>query len=372
MEGFPLPTMITAVLCLLLIGATSADPVVVFRHGERGYPCIRVPSIVRTNSSLLAFAGTRCGAGDGCFPAGNVGKTLDHMDLVMKRSADGGRTWSDLRVLYSTTCDNRDHGTPAYDAVTGRVLLVTRGDNTLTWSLHSDDDGHTWSTPARVPLGPYNTTRPAPGTGLQLRAGGPRAGRLLFLAQLGSGAEADKGNVVYWTDDGGDTWAHAMNIVPGGQEAQVAQLSNGTLLLNARRGLEKGHEYDRLFATSADGGASWAPGVRRGGSLAATSCMGSFLASRYRAVGGASRTRLLYSHPASFTERSNGTVWVSEDEGATFTPRFQVSPANHSVPFAYSCLTETHKESKYGLLFETGADDCSGPSCRIMFTTLSL
>ena len=58
--------------------------VTVFRNGEHGYPCIRTPAIIKTNSSLLAFAGTRCGSGDGCNP--HDATTVDHMDTVMKLS----------------------------------------------------------------------------------------------------------------------------------------------------------------------------------------------------------------------------------------------------------------------------------------------
>ena len=60
-------------------------PVEVFISGEDGYHTYRIPAIIKAeDGSLLAFAeGRRGGQGD----SGDI-------DLVMKRSTDGGATWS--------------------------------------------------------------------------------------------------------------------------------------------------------------------------------------------------------------------------------------------------------------------------------------
>lgn len=66
---------------LVIAAAISAvvycDPVVfttpVFIHGEGGYPCIRIPAIIKTGSGkLLAFAECRTYTGDGCEPNSSV------------------------------------------------------------------------------------------------------------------------------------------------------------------------------------------------------------------------------------------------------------------------------------------------------------
>ena len=188
----------------------------------------------------------------------------------------------------------------------------------------------------------------------------------MFVAQNGTGY---CGDVVYFTDDGGINWNRSSTIIGEGNEAQIVELANGTLLLNARLGLEKGHDYDRQFSTSEDGGQTWSSPVRRS-DLAAASCMGSFLATS----NGHGKQVLLYSHPGSFIGRTNGTVWLSADEAKTFTPMLHVSPANASTPFAYSCMSPTHAEGVIGLAYETEAEaeGCHGPSCRIAFTTFAL
>ena len=48
----------------------SLKSVNVFRHGEGGFPCIRIPAITRCgpNGTLHAFAECRTMIGDGCIP----------------------------------------------------------------------------------------------------------------------------------------------------------------------------------------------------------------------------------------------------------------------------------------------------------------
>src|SRR5690606_26844903 len=61
----------------------------VFHAGREGYHTYRIPSLVTTRSgSLLAFAEGRASRHD---HASN--------DLVLKKSTDGGMTWSAVRTL---------------------------------------------------------------------------------------------------------------------------------------------------------------------------------------------------------------------------------------------------------------------------------
>jgi hypothetical protein len=52
------------------------------RTERMAFPCIRVLSVIRTNTVPLAFAGTRGATGGGGHPHGSV-QTVDHMDLVL-------------------------------------------------------------------------------------------------------------------------------------------------------------------------------------------------------------------------------------------------------------------------------------------------
>src|SRR5688572_1473593 len=71
-----------------------------FKAGDDGYACYRIPAIVTTTKgTVLAFAEARK---NNCGDAGDI-------DLVVKRSSDNGKTWSNLAVVWSdgeNTCGN--------------------------------------------------------------------------------------------------------------------------------------------------------------------------------------------------------------------------------------------------------------------------
>jgi|APHM01.1.fsa_nt_gi hypothetical protein len=76
----------------------------VFVSGEDGYPTYRIPALLTTTEgTLLAF----CEGRDG----GDRGPT----DLLVKRSTDGGRTWSEQQVVYSEGDLTISNPTPVLD-----------------------------------------------------------------------------------------------------------------------------------------------------------------------------------------------------------------------------------------------------------------
>ena len=79
----------------------------VYTSGDAGYHTFRIPAVIATGKgTLLAFAeARRAGAGD----AGDI-------DLVVKRSVDGGTSWSALQVVgdngpntFGNPCPVLDH-----------------------------------------------------------------------------------------------------------------------------------------------------------------------------------------------------------------------------------------------------------------------
>ena len=76
------------------------DEQVVFRSGGEGYHTFRIPSLLTTpKGTLLAFSeGRRLAGGD----SGAI-------DLVVKRSEDGGDTWSAPQVVWR----DRDNTCPS-------------------------------------------------------------------------------------------------------------------------------------------------------------------------------------------------------------------------------------------------------------------
>src|SRR5262245_6882535 len=95
-------TRLVIAVVLLGLPVTAAEPVhtPVFVAGEGGYHTYRIPSaIVTPKGTLLAFCeGRKSGRGD----AGNI-------DLLLRRSSDGGKTWGKTQVVWDegdNTCGN--------------------------------------------------------------------------------------------------------------------------------------------------------------------------------------------------------------------------------------------------------------------------
>ncbi|MFD0382088.1 hypothetical protein ACFQ2B_05625 [Streptomyces stramineus] len=86
-------------------------------HTDHGpYSCFRIPALVTTaRGTLLAFAEGR---------KGNCGDATD-IDLVLKRSTDGGRTWGPLLIVDEGLGDTHGNPAPVVDRATGRVVVVT-------------------------------------------------------------------------------------------------------------------------------------------------------------------------------------------------------------------------------------------------------
>jgi sialidase-1 len=316
----------------------------VFVSGTAGYHTYRIPALIVTgNGTFLAFCeGRKAGRSD----SGDI-------DLLVRRSTDGGKTWGPQQVVWDdgeNTCGNP---CPVVDRATGviwlpmtwnhgqdvesRIKQNTGKDTRRVFITHSSDDGRTWARPREITA---ETKRPewrwyatGPGVGIQL-AQGPWKGRLLIPCDHSVVQPDDpdgyNSHVIY-SDDHGQTWRLGGVIRPAVNECQVVELVDGTLLINMRN-------YDRsrttrAIATSTDGGLTWST-VRHDPALVEPICQASFL--RYTVQPLDDRNRLLFSNPAHAEpgKRRDMTVRMSEDEGTTWPVRRVLWPG----PAAYSCL----------------------------------
>jgi sialidase-1 len=92
-------TLTVASLLVLVAGsssvlAASPEPLFVqqdlFRRGDRGYHMYHIPSlIVTTSGTVLTF----------CEARKNSGGDHGDIDLAMRRSDDGGRTWGPMSII---------------------------------------------------------------------------------------------------------------------------------------------------------------------------------------------------------------------------------------------------------------------------------
>ncbi len=354
-------------LALVSIHAVAAEPEFhdVFTSKSEGYTQIRIPAVLVTKGgTVLAFAEGRQKPTD---QAEN--------DIVMKRSSDGGRTWSALRVLHNDGANSLNNPTVVQERETGRIFLWYQripahlkehsagtetgleGTNIYrNFILTSDDDGKTWASPldvTRTTKRATNATTIAsgPGIGIQLTRGAHK-GRLII--PFNEGPYSFWNNYAVFSDDRGATWTFGDNV-PGAfvpdtklgrrsqiNEVQMVELSDGSVGLNSR---QFAAAKVRKASTSKDGGAKWSPVVDVP-ALRDPSCNASVL--RYSfGDGGSASGVILYSGPDAMS-RSNGTIHLSRDDGATWPVKRVLWPGG----FAYSVLTKL-PDGTIGCLFET-------------------
>ncbi len=323
----------------------NTTPVDVFVSGSDGYHTFRIPAIVQSRKgTLLAFCeGRRASARD----AGDI-------DLLLKRSTDGGHTWSKVISIVDFASDTAGNPAPVVDRKSGIVwLLLTRnpgelpenktqagisGPTRTVWVTHSKDDGLTWAAPVditeSVKKPDWTWYATGPGNGIQLRGG-----RFVIACDHNTTEGNKRYSHVIYSDDAGRTWKLGGSAGPNCNESTVAELHNGTLMLNMRSYQGKNR---RAVSLSRDGGVSWSEPVLDD-ALVEPVCQASLLR-----LGKSGKKQLVFSNPAS-TKRMNMTLRLSRDDGRTW----DVSKTVHAGPSAYSCLVEL-KGGVAGLLYERG------------------
>ena len=230
------------------VGSSSmaARPgVEVFKHGEKGFPCIRAPSIVSTNSGVLvAFAMCRLYTGDGCKPTNDyqlpdIISDPPNAYVCSRRSIDGGQTWSNLSFPFGKKYYSRIGGS-VYDSFNNQILFQSnvydQSSNETIYQIISTDDGETWSNPldiGRLYLGNVGTNHLiGPGNGLQLS----KSGRILFVAHYENQdpKHNDTADRVWYSDDFGKTYKLSPSFLQNMDEATMTELGNGSVMVNMR------------------------------------------------------------------------------------------------------------------------------------------
>jgi hypothetical protein len=346
-------TLLLALLCMTTATA-AGEPLLrhvdVFVSGQEGYVLYRIPAVTTTaRGTILAFAEARK------YNAKDPGEKGQEIDLVLKRSADGGDTWSAMRVIeHSGKYWSSANPATVVDRSNGRVWVFYirckpgRGtdaarpgtDDAANFVRWSDDDGLTWSEPIDQTFvardrsdGRWGISVPGPGGAVQ-----DRKGRLIVPMWR----YAPWGNFVLLSEDHGRTWHRCSLVQPpqGGDEDQLVELSDGRLLLDIRQ--QSGPH--RWTATSADGGRTWSP--PQAGQPATPVCCA---IKRYTLQSaGDDRDRLLWTGPKG-PGRNGLVVRTSYDEGRTFTSERLISAG----PAAYSDLTVL-KDKSIGVFWERG------------------
>ncbi len=365
-------------LCLILLGQsyTHAQQIPVFVSGNEGHKSYRIPAIIKLpKGDILAFAEGRLqGSGD-----------FGDINIVMKRSADNGKTWSSLSTIVDYDTLQAGNPAPVFDDSDpafpkGRIFLFYNTGNNHegevrkgkglreVWYKTSTDGGATWSEGVNITLQVHKPNQPTanpaynfkedwrsyantPGHATQFSAGKYK-GRIYVAANHSQGSPqkqfADYFAHGFYTDDHGKSFRLSETIeIAGGNEATATAISGDRLMLNARN--QKGDIRQRIVAISNDGGQSWDK-TFYDANLPDPVCEGSILT-----VGKKKGKHILaFCNAADTQQRNNLTLKISFDDGQTWAITKLIDKSdekdNHDYT-AYSDIVQT-KHDEIGVLYE--------------------
>ena len=302
----------------------------------------RIPGLVRTNAgSLIAVYDTRYRhAGD--LPA--------DIDVGVSRSTDGGQSWEPMRVAADMGNDPKHGydgvGDPAIlvDPKTGRIWIAalwSHGNRGWNGSgpgmkpeetgqlmlVHSDDDGKSWSKPinitAQVKDPAWRLFFNGPGAGIALTDG-----TLVFAAQYRA-AGGKPWSTLIASKDHGKTWQVGSGVKSDTTEAQVAELADGSIMINCR----DNRGGSRTVAVTRDLGKTWQLHATDRSALREPVCMASLLRWTHPTHG----DLMFFSNPDTSSGRHDMTMKLSRDQALTW-PDSEARLYDSRACFGYSCL----------------------------------
>jgi sialidase-1 len=344
----------------------------------------RIPGLVATNrGTLIAVYDNRY----------SRSKDLqEDIDIGMSRSTNGGQTWEPMKVIMDM---NEYGGRPEqlngtgdpcvlYDNCTNTLWVAAlwmsgaSADQMLWWAskpgmepevtgqfmlVKSTDDGVNWSQPVnitdQIKDPSWQLLLQGPGRGITMKNG-----TLVFPAQFkaSTGEKAIDGgeytchSTIVFSTDHGSTWHIGTGARSNTTEAQVVELSDGSLMLNMRddrNRYEKGPANGRAVALTYDMGKTWTTHPSSNSALPEPNCMASLISVELP-IAGTLKNVLFFSNPDNRNFRRNLSVKASLDEGLTWPPEYRLELYEADC-YGYSCLTAV--DDKYlGILYEGTGD----------------
>lgn len=348
-----------AAVCMLTSVQVMSQ--VLFSGDEVKY---RIPAIVQCKSGkIIAFTDHR-------YQGSDVGWG-NRLDIVMKTSTNGGKTWSSPEQMVAQgggAADSFDcaHGDAAVvvDRESGQLLMMCASGGVSYWDsrrpnplrmgrYYSSDEGKTWHG-GEVTKEVYALIPDA-------EAAFFTSGRICQSSKIKVGTHyriysvlcTRVGNRVVYSDDFGRNWKllgdNAADAAPKGDEAKVEELPDGSVLLSSR--IASGRLFNVFTYTNKSAAAGrWADVVfssAQGNGIAASknACNGEVVLAKAKKNG--KKTLLLLQSVPLGPERSHVAIFYKELK----------SPADYSTPKAIAtgwegCYQVTEATSAYSTMIQ--------------------
>jgi sialidase-1 len=361
------------------------------RHNHDGIHTTRIPGLATSPSgTLLAIYDAR---------KQSSRDLQGDIDIGLSRSFDDGNTWQPMQVILDM---GKWGGLPEkYNGVSDACILVNGTDifvaglwmhgvinedgrwieglneDSTAWNhqwrnrgsqaglspmqtsqfllTRSTDDGKTWSEPENLTQSckkeDWWLWAPAPGSGIVMANG-----TLVFPTQGRDEDGLPLSNITY-SQDNGVTWETSNPASFNTTESAVVEYRPGRLMLNIRDNRnrdDKSETNGRAVYTTVDMGKTWIEHPSSHQSLIEPVCMASLHKHQY-SINGIKKEILLFSNPNSKYQRSNLTIKMSFDQGATW-PQDSWVLLDEGKGRGYSCITSID-EKTIGIVYEGSRAD---------------
>ncbi len=329
--------------------------------GLEAYHSFRIPTLIKSNKALIAFAEGRK----------NSTSDFGDIDLVYRRSLDGGRTWEALNILYDLDTLAVQNPVPIFVASENKIVLLF---NTTSLSEHdilnkdyreeeerktyltaSFDDGLTWETPKEITRSVKRKTwrwyALGPVHGIELKY--PKnKGRLLAPVAI----SIEKGSAAYcmalvYSDDQGKNWQigavdTTLTDAVQSNETTIVELVDGRIYVNTRDQEGGSKLKNRGETYSLDGGLTFSAPISESNKFPSPIIQAALL--RWSTEKQSGQDRILFTTPSNPEKRLDLIVMESVDESENWSTLFKV----HRGHSAYSDMVKLD-DNTLGVIYET-------------------
>ena len=339
----------------------STSTSIPFYSGLQDYFSFRIPTLIKSGGALIAFAEGRK----------NSTSDFGDIDVVYRRSMDGGRSWEALKLLFDLDTMAVQNPTPIYVSSENKIVLLF---NTTSMSEHdvlnkdyelkderkafvtsSKNNGETWEIPReitrQVKKKHWRWHAIGPVHGIELKFG-EHTGRLVAPVAI----SIEKGSKAYcmalvYSDDKGESWhigAVDENLTDAvrANETTIAELTDGRIYVNTRDQNGGSFKKNRGETFSNDGGQTFSRPIIESDKFPSPIVQSSLL--NWDTSEDGEPNMLLFSTPSHADKRLDLVIMFSCNESQSWQPLFKV----HEGMSAYSDMVKLDQNT-LGVIYET-------------------